>query len=131
MKTLIPLLLLLSLLNPIVLTGQIYEPDGLRMPGDWNGWTNTTGMGGVFDLQKVQSGTPRWQTTFQYTGSTGAQQFKFVSTSFSDPWGNQWAGNSAISMNGFSTVTYGTPSDPNNKADVVQNKWYTVVFEDN
>ena len=52
---------------------QIYEPDGLRMPGDWNAWTNVTGMGGAFDLQKIQTGVPRWQTTFQYTGTTGSQ----------------------------------------------------------
>ncbi|MFZ4520120.1 MAG: alpha-amylase family glycosyl hydrolase [Bacteroidales bacterium] len=110
--------------------GQIYEPDGLRMPGDWNTWINTPGMGGAFDLQKIQSGTPRWQTIFQYTGTTGAQNFKFVSTSFSDPWGNQWAGNAAITANALSNVTYGTPSEPNNKVSVVQNKWYTVVFED-
>ena len=109
---------------------QIYEPDGLRMPGDWNAWANTTGMGGVFDLQKITSGTPRWQTTFQFTGTTGVQNFKFASTSFTDPGGTQWAGNASIALNAFSNVTYGTPSDPNNKVNVVQNKWYTVVFED-
>ncbi|MCX6266628.1 MAG: alpha-amylase family glycosyl hydrolase [Bacteroidetes bacterium] len=109
---------------------QIYEPDGLRMPGDWNTWTNTPGMGGSFDLQKVQSGTPRWQTAFQFTGTSGAQNFKFVSTSFADPWGNQWAGNAAVTINGFSNLTYGTPSNPNNLVNVVNNKWYTVIFED-
>ncbi|MCX6305090.1 MAG: alpha-amylase family glycosyl hydrolase [Bacteroidetes bacterium] len=127
--------LLLPLILLILGTGhpalaQIYEPDGLRMPGDWNTWTNTPGMGGAFDLQKIQSGTARWQTTFQYTGTTGAQNFKFVSTSFSDPWGNQWAGNTAVTTNTLSNVTYGTPSDPNNTVNVVQNKWYTVIFED-
>lgn|GEM_PF-84801 len=109
---------------------QIYEPDGLRMPGDWNAWVNTPGMGGDFDMQKVQSGTPRWQTIFQYTGTSGSQNFKFVSTSFSDPWGNQWAGNTSVAINGFSNLTYGTPSDPNNQVNAVQNKWYTVIFED-
>ena len=111
-------------------TAQIYEPDGLRMPGDWNAWVNTPGMGGAFDMQKVQSGTARWQTTFQYTGTSGDQNFKFVSTSFADPWGNQWAGNTAVTINGFSNVTYGTPSEPNNKVSMVQNKWYSVIFED-
>jgi 1,4-alpha-glucan branching enzyme len=129
----------IRLLTPLILLiagtvtsayAQIYEPDGLRMPGEWNQWINTPGMGGVFDLQKIQSGTPRWQTTFQYGGTTGAQAFKFVSSSFSDPWGNQWAGNTAMAVNSFSNVTYGKPSDPDNKVNVVQNKWYTVVFED-
>jgi glycosidase len=124
---------LLILLIPGMVTSafsQIYEPDGLRMPGDWNAWTNTTGMGGAFDLQKIQSGTPRWQTTFQYTGTTGIQNFKFASTSFTNPWGNQWAGNTAVALNAFSNVTYGTPSDPNNQINVTQNKWYTLNFED-
>jgi 1,4-alpha-glucan branching enzyme len=130
MKTTPAIFFLFLLLFPFVASAQIYEPDGLRMPGDWNSWTNTTGMGGVFDLQKIPSGTPRWQTTFQYTGTTGLQNFKFVSTSFSDPWGNQWAGNTAIAVNGFSTVTFGTPSNPNNQVNVIKNKWYTVNFED-
>ncbi|MEI7724309.1 MAG: alpha-amylase family glycosyl hydrolase, partial [Bacteroidota bacterium] len=109
---------------------QIYEPDGLRIPGDWNAWTNVTGMGGAFDLQKIQTGVPRWQTTFEYTGTTGSQTFKFVSTSFANPWGNQWAQNTTVAINAFSNVTYGTPSDPNNQINVVQGKWYTVNFAD-
>lgn len=109
---------------------QIYEPDGLRMPGEWNGWNNTTGMGGAFDLQVNKTGTLRWQTTFQYTGSTGNQEFKFVSTAFGDPWGNQWAGNANLAVNTFQNVVYGTPSDPNNKIALTQNKWYSVVWED-
>lgn len=129
MRSLTLLILFISGIgNPLF--AQIYEPDGLRMPGEWNTWINTPGMGGAFDLQKIHSGVPRWQTTFHYTGSTGPQDFKFVSTSFSDPWGNQWAGNTSIAVNSFSYVTYGTPSDPNNRVNAVQGKWYTVIFED-
>ena len=109
---------------------QIYQPDGVRMPGSWNGWTNTTGMGGPFDLMVINEGTLRWQTTFQYSGTGGIQEFKFVSTAFGDPWGNQWAGNSAVSLNQLNTFIYGTPSDPNNKISLSNGKWYTVVFED-
>ena len=56
------LILLVFLVYQTTIKAQIYEPDGLRMPGDWNAWTNTTGMGGVFDLQKIQSGTPHGST---------------------------------------------------------------------
>ena len=124
------LMILLVVWTSLGAVAQIYEPDGLRMPGDWNTWTNTPGMGGSFELHKVQSGTARWETTFQYSGTTGAQEFKFVSTSFGDPWGNQWAGNAAFAMNTLSGVTYGTPSNPNNKLNVTNNKWYSVIFED-
>lgn len=123
-------MLILVVFQATIIQAQIYEPDGVRMPGDWNGWTNTTGMGGVFDLQKIRTGTPRWQTIFQHTGATGSAEFKFVSTGFGDPWGNQWAGNTAITVNGVSELTYGAPSDPNNKVNLQQNQWYTVTFED-
>jgi hypothetical protein len=111
---------------------QIYEPDGLRLPGGWNGWVNSTDMGGDFDLQLISIGTLRWHTTFQYTGESVTQEFKFVSTSFGDPWGNQWAGNSSFEINTLNDLTYGTaPGPSNNSIPVNQNMWYTVVFEDN
>jgi len=105
-----------SILRPVLLAGlflctgmavqaQIYEPDGLRMPGTWNDWANTTGMGGPFDLQKVQTGTPRWQTTFHHAGPSGIQEFKFVSTGNGDPWKNQWAGNPNGGINLFTPLT--------------------------
>jgi hypothetical protein len=124
----------LALLFPLLLISpsfaQIYEPDGLRMPGTWNNWVNTLGMGGDFDLQKQNNGTPRWTTAFQYTGATGTNAFKFVSTSFGNPWGNQWAGNVSVGLNAFSSFVYGTPSDPDNSISLTQNKWYSVAFED-
>ena len=58
---------------------QITAADGLRMPGDWNGFTNTLGMGGDFDFTLNQVGTRRWESTFQFTGTTGSQNFKFAS----------------------------------------------------
>lgn len=87
-------------------------------------------MGGPFDLQAINQGTLRWQTSFQYTGASGVQEFKFVSTAFGDPWGNQWAGNISVTLNNLNLFTYGTPSDPNNKISLNSGKWYTVVSED-
>ncbi len=68
---------------------------------------------------------------FQHSGESGAQQFKFVSTSFSDPWGNQWAGNESVNVNTENEFIYGTPSDPDNSIQLQQNYWYTVVYRDN
>ncbi|MBG0781459.1 MAG: hypothetical protein H0S84_04250, partial [Bacteroidales bacterium] len=107
---------------------QIYEPDGLRMPGDWNGWSNTLNMGGPFDLTKVNTGTARWQTSFEFTGTTGAQEFKFVSTSFDNDWGNQWSGNAAVSMDALNSFQFGDHG--NNGVNLTNGKWYTVLFED-
>ncbi len=128
---LISFILVVMLMTPSTpVAAQIFPPDGLRMPGEWNSWTNNSGMGGDFDLIRIPTGTLRWQTTFQYTGETGSQEFKFASTSLGDPWGNQWAGNANIDINTIETVLYGTPSDPNNVVNVIQNYWYTVIFED-
>ncbi len=114
----------------IISSAQIYQSDGLRMPGDWNSWTNATNMGGDFDLQRSSDGAVRWTSSFHYTGATGSNAFKFVSTSFGDPWGNQWAANTSASLNSLNTYLYGNPSDPDNLINLTNNKWYTVVFED-
>ena len=107
--------------------GQIWQPDGLRMPGDWNAWVNTHGMGGNFDLTKISSGTVRWHTTFQYTGTTGSQTFKFVSGN-GDPWNNQWADNSSVSLDAVSNVNH--PPSANNSISVTNSKYYTVNWKD-
>jgi 1,4-alpha-glucan branching enzyme len=125
-------LLLMAMLSVVTteIKAQIHPPDGLRMPGEWNGWTNNTGMGGDFDLQRIATGTLRWHTTFQYNGLTGTQEFKFVSTGGGGPWTNQWAGNIMVNINSFSNFTFGTPSEPDNQVSLTNSKWYTVNFED-
>ncbi len=77
-KALMTICFCASLLSPTV-NAQITEQDGLRAPGGWNGWTNNLNMGGDFDLTKITDGLDRWTTTFEYTGSTGSVEFKFVS----------------------------------------------------
>jgi len=106
---------------------QIYEPDGLRAPGDWNGFSNSLNMGGDFDLDRITAGATRWTTTFQYTGSTGSVAFKFASGG-GNPWANQWSGHT-FTMDAVNSVGYGDFS--NNSVNLVQNSWYTIVFRDN
>lgn len=125
------LTLCLTIIFPSTSHSQIHEPDGLRMPGTWNGWVNNHNMGGVFNLQKTSVGTQRWQTIFQFGGSGGEQSFKFVSGT-SNPWQNEWR-NTAFSVNTLQAVGYSGASTPdtNNTVFLTQNKWYTVVWEDN
>lgn len=125
------LLVLANVFLSIFVKSQIHQPDGLRIPGDWNSWVNNTAMGGNFDLKPLSVGTLRWQTTFQHTGESGNKNFKFVSTSYGDVWGNQWADNSSVELNQFENFNYSTnPAITNNSINISQNKWYTVVFED-
>ncbi|MAO66706.1 MAG: hypothetical protein CL666_17065 [Balneola sp.] len=120
------------LLGSMTVLGQINNSDGLRMPGDWNGFSNSNGMGGDFDLTNIESGNERWITTFQFTGTTGSQNFKFASTSFGNDWGNQWAETAFTSTDAFFNVTYTTDGgSANNTISLTNSNWYTVVFDDN
>ena len=90
------LLVIALLMAGSVSFGQIYAPEGLNMPGDWNGWTNppaaSSPLGSEFQVsgggvKKLTDGTTRWKTTF--TGLSGGQ-FLFTSGSSGNPWGNKW-----------------------------------------
>lgn len=112
------------------LYGQITESDGLRMPGSWD-WSNSNGMGGDFDLTKESTGTLRWHTVFQYTGSSGNQDFKFVSGD-GNPWYNQWANNSSANVDQIENFNFYIESDgaSNNSIYLTQSYYYTVNWQD-
>jgi hypothetical protein len=107
---------------------QITEQDGLRAPGGWNGWTNNLNMGGDFDLTKITDGLDRWTTTFEYTGSTGSVEFKFVSGPSGSVWTNSWSCH-VFTLDAVNSV--GMCDLPNNSVSLTQNNHYTFVFKDN
>lgn len=125
------LLFILGISATLFLNAQIWVPDGLRMPGDWNTFTNNNGMGGPFDLTQVTTGTLRWNTTFQYTGTTGIQNFKFASGD-ANPWANEWR-DQAFNVNTLTSVCWsgGTCPSNNNSITVTNGNYYTVNFRDN
>jgi len=120
---------------------QIYEPEGLNMPGAWNGWTNppvnnlalasyTQVPGGR--VVKFSTGIQRWQTIFSVatTGGDiagGTYAWLFTSGSVSNPWGNKWA-NTNATINTLQSYTFNSGAD--NTITVTDNKWYTMNFED-
>ena len=81
---------------------QIYEPEGLNMPGGWNGWTNlpTNNLalanpnqvsGGR--LVKITQSLSKWQTIFYVAPSggdltAGSYEFVFSSGPSGSPWDN-------------------------------------------
>lgn len=115
---------------------QINAPDGLRIPGDWNLFSNSTGMGGDFDCTLITQGTRRWQTTFQYTGGTGNQEFKIVSTNSGNVWGNQWYIGGEFTVNDFTldteeSVNWTTNGGAtNNRISLTNNNWYSFTWRD-
>jgi hypothetical protein len=125
------LVFLFSILFNINAQAQIYAPEGVNLPGDWNGWTNYPAVGpflsdvhgGSFNL--ITAGTRRYSTTFQATNTTNG--FKFTSGPSGNPYGNAW-GNPTVAMNTLQTYNVG---GGNANATLVNGKWYTVNFKDN
>ncbi len=151
-KNLCPGIAKLFLLTPVFflsifftsreLTAQIWEPEGLNIPGLWNTWTNppvnalalasyTQVPGGK--VTKINSGIPRWQTIIKVatTGGDvvgGAYPFLFTSGPSGSPWQNTWKDVTVV-MNTLQNYTYNGTLD--NQITVVNDKWYTVNWKDN
>jgi hypothetical protein len=125
----------------VACSAQIYEPEGLNMPGDWNGWTNppTNNLALASSTQvlngrvtKIKIGTTRWQTIFSAAASGGdvvggTFGWLFTSGSSGNPWGNKWA-NVNVSMNTIQTYT--KQGNNNNSITVTNGKWYTMNWKD-
>ncbi len=108
---------------------QLSEPDGLRMPGEWNDYTNTNPLAGVFNLTPTNLGG-NYTTTFQ-SDFTGNRQFKFASGGSGSPWQNEWR-NGTFTLNSFSNVGVnylGTPNNNNQVNGLTNGRFYTVNFE--
>lgn len=139
---LISVLILISLLIPVQNTqAQIYEPEGLNMPGAWNSWTNppannlalasftqvTNGR-----VTKITTGTTRWQTIISVaaTGADvvgGTYNWLFTSGPNANAFQNKWAG-VTVSMNTLQDYTFNSGAD--NSITVVNGKWYTMNWQD-
>ena len=142
----------LSLLSILIMTGillpvsnsqaQIWEPEGLNMPGLWNTWINpptnnlalasyTQVTGGR--VTKISAGTLRWQTIFSVAATGGdvvggAYPWLFTSGPASGPFNNKWA-NVTVIMNTLQQYTYN--NGPDNTITVTDGKWYTMNWQDN
>ncbi|MBN8706158.1 MAG: T9SS type A sorting domain-containing protein [Bacteroidetes bacterium] len=119
---------------------QIWEPEGLNLPGAWNSYTNPPATGSALgSLTQVSgqvtlktTGTRRYSTTIKVAASGGdvtggTYEFLFTSGPTGSPWNNKWTGTN-VSMNTIQTYTFG--ADPNNSITVVNDKWYTMNWKD-
>lgn len=120
---------------------QIYEPEGLNLPGAWNSWTNppSNNLALASSTQvtngrvvKKTNGTLRWQTVFNVaaTGADligGTYNFLFTSGPATSAFQNKWAG-VTVTMNTLQSYTYNTGAD--NSITITNGKWYTMNWED-
>jgi hypothetical protein len=123
------------------LQAQIYEPEGLNMPGAWNSWNNppannlalasaTQVPGGR--VVPIGLGIRRWQTFFSVAATGGdivggTYDWLFTSGPTTGPWGNKWS-NVNVVMNTLQVYTKEGPA--NNNITVTDGKWYTMNWED-
>jgi glycosidase len=125
-------------------TGQIYEPEGLNMPGAWNGWTNPPANNLAFAsatqvsggrITKITTGTVRWQTSFFVAASGGDlvggnYNWVFSSGSSGSPWSNKWV-NVNTTLNTLQTYTWVTSGGTDNNITLTNGKYYTMNWQDN
>jgi len=139
---LFPALMLLALAAlPAGLRAQIYEPEGLNMPGAWNEWTNppVNNLALASSTQvpdgrviKISTGIPRWQTSFSVAASGadlvgGTYDFLFTSGPSDNAFANKWSG-VTITMNTLQDYLYQDPAD--NNITLTDGNWYTMNWED-
>lgn len=114
----------------------IYEPEGLHIPGQWNGWTNPPDNP-AFSLQRREFGIGptgyQWTTTIhvQSTGGDttgGAYDWGFFTGPPGNPWQNKWTG-AAFTPDSSQTVTWQASVD--NSLTVADGNHYTFVWVDN
>ncbi|NVO19359.1 MAG: hypothetical protein HXX13_06645 [Bacteroidetes bacterium] len=139
----VTIIILLTMCYPYQrLKAQIWEPEGISMPGLWNGWTNppvnvlalassTQVPGGL--VTKITSGTVRWHTTIKVAATGGdviggSYPFLFTSGPTSNPWQNTWKDVSVV-MNTIQNYSYNGAAD--DQITVVNGKWYTANWQDN
>lgn len=133
------LLMLLFSFTTIQSEAQIYEPEGLNMPGSWDDWNNppvntlfggdAQVTGGQLQLKNFESSV--YQTIFHVNDAIGVasgnQEFKFTSGPMNNIWQNQWA-HIDVQMNTLQEYIFET--DMYNNTIALQNDhWYVMNFE--
>ncbi|MBI3235745.1 MAG: hypothetical protein HYZ42_17200 [Bacteroidetes bacterium] len=119
----------------------IYRPEGLNIPGEWDGWGNppkklsfagdSQTTGGLVHYITDQGN--RYHTQFYIDTTAGADTiagtyaFLFTSGPKSNYWQNKW-NNVTVIIDSLQSYTKGGSTD--NQMTVSNGKWYTVNFED-
>ncbi len=138
----IRLAFILGLVNVSNLAAQIFEPEGLNMPGTWNNFANPPASGSVLGsefqvnqggLKLINTGTRRWQTGFYCNDtsgfSTGTQNFLFTSGPASNAFTNKWSG-TAVAVNQLQNYAYNNNALPDNSIDLDSGFYYTMNWRD-
>lgn len=121
---------------------QIFGPEGVNMPGQWNSFVNPPAAGSVFGnenqvssgkIKFIAAGTPRWQTQIFCSETSGdvpagSYDFLFTSGPANNAFQNKWAGVN-VNINQLQDYVFNTGAD--NNITLADGKWYTVNWQDN
>jgi hypothetical protein len=119
---------------------QIYEPEGLNMPGAWDSWTNPPGNLALASatqvpggrVTRIATGVARWQTIFSVkaTGGDltgGTYAWIFTSGPTTNYYQNKWA---AVTVIMDTLQMYTKEGGTDNNITLLNDKWYTMNWED-
>lgn len=121
------------------LSAQIWPPEGLNMPGSWNGWQNPPTIPAIAGIQNPAgkllldtSLVTRRYSTIIYVASggdipAGTYQWLFTSGPPGNYFANKWAG-VLVLMNQLQSYSFNTGSD--NSVTLSNNTYYTVNWLD-
>lgn len=122
------------------LQAQLFQPEGLNLPGQWNNWTNPPLQGSVFgsegqvngEVKLIDFGLRRYSTTLHCAedGDFPAGSYNFLITSGpeANPYQNKWA-NVNVTPNALQSAILQGIND--NLIEAEDNTFYTFNFRDN
>ncbi len=131
--------IIILILFGVTVFGQISVPEGLNMPGTYNGFSNPPTVNALAGIQKsggtllvLTTGTRRYKTTIKVAATGGditggPHQWLFTSGPAGGYYNNKWAGTTVV-MNTIQGYTYQGLTD--NAVTLTNAYWYTVAFRD-
>ena len=119
----------------VIANAQIYQPEGINLPGSWSGFANTNDSVamGNFRAQYRSLDNGQYKTTLNIQASggdavAGTYDMLFTSGPEANIFANKWAG-ANLTVDGFSSLTYNSGAD--NSITVEDGFYYTFIFKDN
>jgi len=130
----------LVVLAGIILTGisgvkaQIYGPEGVNMPGAWNGWTNSNDAGtmGHFRMTHRDFGGGQYVSILHIASgadtTTGTYEMLFTSGPDGGEYNNAWK-DGTLGIDDVTDLTY--QGSNNDQITLSADGYYTLIFRDN